>query len=132
MGCLIAFRLCRSRVLALAAVLLLFFVGQGWSACSRYTDFNHNYGYYRMYYGDVNASIVGSCCTIACSGSDCLSSYNCVQRYGKPNCRLSSSAPSNMRILGVVDNLSYCATTSGDRAFKCEILSCDNKRQTDR
>lgn len=33
MGCLIAFRLCRSRVLALAVALLAFFVSQGWASC---------------------------------------------------------------------------------------------------
>ena len=33
MGCLIAFRLCRSRVLALAVALLALFVSQGWASC---------------------------------------------------------------------------------------------------
>ena len=36
MGCLIAFRLCRSRVLALAVALLAFFVSQGWADCHEY------------------------------------------------------------------------------------------------
>lgn len=50
MGCLIAFRLCCSRVFALAAVLLFFFVSQGWASCS--------------YWGQVSVfcnSGVGSC-----------------------------------------------------------------------
>jgi len=38
-GCLIAFRLCRSRVLALAVALLAFFVSQGWADCES-GDFN--------------------------------------------------------------------------------------------
>ena len=38
MGCLIAFRLCRSRVLALAVALLAFFVSQGWATCSTVTN----------------------------------------------------------------------------------------------
>lgn len=53
MGCLIAFRLCRSRVLALAVALLAFFVSQGWGACRTGSDLfgGQTFSRDRCYYG---------------------------------------------------------------------------------
>ena len=59
MGCLIVSRLCRSRVFALAVVLLAFFVSQGWCVC-RSTS-----------YLAGNVSIGGACETGAGCGSIC-------------------------------------------------------------
>lgn len=77
MGCLIAFRLCRSRVLALAVALLAFFVSQGWAACETGDFVGQSFDDFRCYWGqNCDSSTAGSRCSEHSGCTSCPETYH--------------------------------------------------------
>lgn len=128
MGCLIAFRLCRSRVLALAVALLAFFVSQGWGDC--YTEpyvlgNNHQPGFSKQYERSADPQRCTSACASRCGsgaydtllvtggGSSAKYWTNCIGSQFRPPIGNNTYYCPNS--IGVVAPAGYptCLTSSG-------------------